>query len=77
MSHPFDITKLPWQRFSFERRGRVLYAIITSEHRMNGVDEPMHEEFARIFTDLQRDDDSDIIVLTARGRAFCAGGDFD
>jgi enoyl-CoA hydratase len=77
MSHPFDITTLPWQRFTFERRARVLYVVITSEHRMNGVDEPMHEEFARIFTDLQRDDDSDIIVLTARGRAFCAGGDFD
>ncbi|MCC7121150.1 MAG: enoyl-CoA hydratase/isomerase family protein [Gammaproteobacteria bacterium] len=77
MTHAFDITTQPWQRFSFERRGRVLYAYITSSHRMNGVDEPMHEEFARVFTDLQRDADSDIIVLSARGRAFCAGGDFD
>ena len=37
----------------------------------------MHDELAHIFTDLQRDTDSDIIVLTAIGRAFCAGGDFD
>lgn len=77
MSTPFDITSTPWQRFTFERRGRVLFARITSNHRMNGVDEQMHEEFARIFTDLQRDDGSDIIVLSAVGRAFCAGGDFD
>lgn len=77
MSTRFDITALPWQRFAFERRDRVLYARITSSHRMNGVDEPMHEEFARVFTDLQRDEDSDIIVLSAIGRAFCAGGDFD
>ncbi len=44
---------------------------------MNGVDEPMHDELARVFTDLQRDSESDIIVLSAKGRAFCAGGDFD
>jgi enoyl-CoA hydratase len=77
MSHTHDITTQTWQRFTFERRGRVLYARITSSHRMNGVDEPMHEEFARVFTELQRDDGSDIIVLGAVGRAFCAGGDFD
>ena len=35
----------------------------------------MHAELARVFTDLQRDTHSDIIVLTALGRAFCAGGD--
>ncbi len=77
MSREFDITALPWERFTFERRGRVLYAMITSTHRMNGVDEPMHDELARVFTELQRDAGSDIVVLTAKGRAFCAGGDFD
>ena len=34
-------------------------------------------ELARLFTDLQRDPDSDLIILTGQGRAFCAGGDFD
>jgi enoyl-CoA hydratase len=29
-----------------------------------------------VFTDLQRDSESDIIVLAAKGGAFCAGGDF-
>jgi enoyl-CoA hydratase len=77
MSPAFDITQLAWQRFTFRRADRVLYAIITSAHRMNSVDEPMHEEFARVFSDLQRDAASDVIVLTAEGRAFCAGGDFD
>jgi len=77
MTKVYDITVQPWQRFTFERRDRVLHVYITSGHRMNGVDELMHEEFARIFSELQRDTDSDIIVLSARGRAFCAGGDFD
>jgi enoyl-CoA hydratase len=77
MSETFDITGQDYSRFSFERDGRVLTAAITSEHPVNGVDGPMHAELARLFTDLQRDTESDIIVLTAHGRAFCAGGDFD
>ena len=77
MSQAFDITSETYQRFSFSRSGKVLTAAITSDHPVNGVDGPMHDELARVFTDLQRDSESDIIVLTAKGRAFCAGGDFD
>lgn len=77
MSQAFDVTKETYQRFTFSRHGRVLTAAITSDHPVNGVDGLMHDELARVFTDLQRDSESDIIVLTAKGRAFCAGGDFD
>ncbi len=77
MSHTFDITAATYSRFTFERDGRVLTAAITSDHPVNGVDAAMHEELGRVFTDLQRDSDSDIIILTGKGRAFCAGGDFD
>ncbi|MGB2074518.1 MAG: enoyl-CoA hydratase/isomerase family protein, partial [Henriciella sp.] len=77
MSTNFDITQETYTRFTFERSDRILTAAITSEHPVNGVDGPMHEELGRIFNDLQRDSDSDIIILTGKGRAFCAGGDFD
>jgi enoyl-CoA hydratase len=76
MSHEFRIEDQVYTRFTFEREGRVLKAFITSDHPVNGVDGPMHDELARVFTDLQRDSESDIIVLAAKGRAFCAGGDF-
>ena len=76
MSHGFRIEDQSYSRFTFEREGRVLKAFITSDHPVNGVDGPMHDELARVFTDLQRDSESDIIVLAAKGRAFCAGGDF-
>ena len=76
MSHEFRIEDQIYTRFTFEREGRVLKAFITSDHPVNGVDGPMHDELARVFTDLQRDSASDIIVLAAKGRAFCAGGDF-
>ncbi|MEM9938886.1 MAG: enoyl-CoA hydratase/isomerase family protein [Pseudomonadota bacterium] len=77
MTTPFDITEETYTRFVFERNDRVLTAAITSDHPVNGVDAAMHEEFGKVFSDLQRDSASDIIILTAKGRAFCAGGDFD
>ncbi len=77
MSAQFRIEDRPYQRFAFTRDGRVLTAWITSDHPVNGVDAQMHDELATVFTDLQRDCDSDIVILAARGRAFCAGGDFD
>jgi enoyl-CoA hydratase len=77
MTAIYDITKDKWERFTFERNGRVLTACISSSHPVNGVDEPMHTELSLVFSCLQRDTESDIIILTAKGRAFCAGGDFD
>ncbi|NBC19657.1 MAG: enoyl-CoA hydratase/isomerase family protein [Alphaproteobacteria bacterium] len=77
MAASFDITAQPYARFKFSREGRVLTAIISGANPVNGVDGPMHDELAQVFTDLQRDSHSDIIILTAEGRAFCAGGDFD
>ncbi|MEO1187702.1 MAG: enoyl-CoA hydratase/isomerase family protein [Pseudomonadota bacterium] len=77
MTTRFDITTAAYTRFTFERDDRILTAAITSDHPVNGVDAAMHEELGRVFTDLQRDSNSDIIILTGKGRAFCAGGDFD
>lgn len=66
-----------YQRFRFSREGRVLTATIAAPGPVNGVDALMHDELARVFTDLQHDANSDVIVLTGHGRAFSAGGDFD
>jgi enoyl-CoA hydratase len=77
VTQDFDIETIDYSRFTFERDGRVLTAWITSDHPVNGVDGLMHDELARVFVDLQRDSLSDIIILSGKGRAFCAGGDFD
>jgi enoyl-CoA hydratase len=42
---------------------------------LNAIDDRLHEELARIFTDVQADDEADVIVLTGAGKAFSAGGD--
>lgn len=66
-----------YSRFEFARDGRILTATISAPGPVNGVDAALHDELARVFTDLQHDPDSDLIILTGKGRAFCAGGDFD
>ena len=64
-----------YQTLRFERRGKVLTAIINRPDQLNAVNATMHREMASLFYDLQKDPGSDVIVLTGAGRAFCAGGD--
>lgn len=65
-----------YKSLSFSRRGRTLTISLNRPEALNAVDGVMHEELSRVFYDAARDKDSDIIVLTGAGRAFCAGGDF-
>ena len=66
-----------YSRFEFSREGRILTASIAAPGPVNAVDGALHDELARVFTDLQHDPESDLVILTGKGRAFCAGGDFD
>lgn len=66
-----------YKTIKFERRNRILYVIFNRPDVLNAVNEQMHEELARVFQDCSRDPDSDLIVVSGEGRAFCAGGDVD
>ena len=64
-----------YERIVATRSGRILTLTLTAPNPVNAVDGPMHHELSRIFLDAQDDPESDLIVLTGAGRAFCAGGD--
>ena len=64
-----------YERIRFRRDGAILHVIIDGPNPVNAVDEIMHLELSRVFLDAQDDPDSDLIVLTGEGKAFCAGGD--
>jgi enoyl-CoA hydratase len=59
------------------RDRRVLTLSLDRPEQRNAVNGQMHTELARVFSDAQRDPDSDVVVLTGNGSAFCAGGDLD
>ena len=65
-----------YQRIRADRSGRIL-TLTLENGPVNAVDAQMHRELARVFLDAQDDEDSDLVVLTGAGRAFCAGGDTD
>jgi enoyl-CoA hydratase len=66
-----------YKTLKFSYHDRVLTVTIDSGAPMNAVNHDLHAELARIFNDLQRDPDSDVVILTGEGRGFCAGGDMD
>lgn len=66
-----------YKSIDFEYRDRVLWMTIKGHGALNSVNQNLHSELSRVFTDIQFDQDSDIIVLTGQGKAFCAGGDMN
>jgi enoyl-CoA hydratase len=60
-----------------ERLGQVLRVTIdhpTSE--LNAVDAALHRDLTALFAALRREEEARVVILTGRGRAFSAGGDF-
>lgn len=54
----------------------VTEVVLNRPESLNSVDEVGHRELTYIWEDLDRDDDTRVILLRAEGRAFSAGGDF-
>ena len=60
-----------------ERRGQVLRVTIAHPSSpLNAVDEALHHDLTALFARLKREDEARCVLLTGRGRAFSAGGDF-
>jgi enoyl-CoA hydratase len=69
--HEFETLKL-------ERLDDVLRVTIDHPRSpLNAVDAVLHEELAELFRLLRREDRARAVVLTGRGKAFSAGGDFN
>jgi len=64
-----------YQSIAVERRERVLRLTLNRPEALNAIDAQLHDELSRIFFDVGMDEETDVVVLTGAGRAFCAGGD--
>jgi len=60
---------------SAERKDRVLTVSFNRPESLNAISAELHTELSRIFADIARDQDTEVVLLTGKGRAFCAGGD--
>jgi enoyl-CoA hydratase len=67
----------PYTTLETAREGQVLRVTIAHPtSALNAVDAAMHDDLTRLFADLKRERDARAVLLTGRGRAFSAGGDF-
>lgn len=61
-----------------DRVGDVLRVVVDHpQSRLNTVDGVLHAELAALFRALKREDRARAVLLTGRGPAFSAGGDFE
>lgn len=66
-----------YENITFSRSDRVLTVTLNRPEKLNAVSRSLHRELARVFHDVAADEESDLIVLTGAGKAFCAGGDLE
>ena len=64
-----------YEHILVNRTGRILTLTLNRPDRLNALHGPLHTELSTIFRDVNRDPDSDVVILTGAGRGFCAGGD--
>src|SRR4029453_17306701 len=66
-----------FQTLQLERRGHVLRVTIAHPTSpLNAVDEALHRDLTALFARLRREEEARCVLLTGRGGAFTAGGDF-
>lgn len=72
-----DITRSEFRTLRFERDGDVLVVTIDRpDSDLNAVNDELHEDLTRLFRELKLETVARAVLLTGRGKAFSAGGDF-
>ncbi|MCH2172698.1 enoyl-CoA hydratase/isomerase family protein [Myxococcota bacterium] len=66
-----------YEALQIERDSGILRVTINRPEARNAINPQLHEEFSRIFSDAERDRETDVVILTGAGDAFCAGGDLN
>jgi enoyl-CoA hydratase len=71
---------LDYERYrglEINRDDRVVTVKLNRPEVRNAIDGELHHEFGTIFSDLDQDDECDVVVLTGAGDCFSAGGDLN
>ena len=67
-----------YERLKFDYpEDRILRITFDRPERFNALDAVGHNEITYVWREIDADPDIDCVILTGRGKAFSAGGDFD
>jgi len=64
-----------WTRFAVRQEEGVAYVWLNRPDKLNALDGSMLKEFRTLLDQLQHDPAVRVVVLSGKGRAFCAGRD--
>ena len=60
-----------------KREESVVTLVLNRPNQMNAINEELYDEFLKAISDIGKDDEVKALILTAAGRAFCSGYDFN
>jgi enoyl-CoA hydratase len=66
-----------YQGLKISRKNRILTITLDRPTAKNAVNPQIHNELAQIFYDIDRDPETDVVVITGANNVFSAGGDID
>jgi enoyl-CoA hydratase len=67
-----------YQHLLFERHpDGILLITINRPDVLNATNNRLHWELSRVWNDVDDDPDTNVVIVTGKGRAFSAGGDLD
>ncbi|MBI3795439.1 MAG: enoyl-CoA hydratase/isomerase family protein [Deltaproteobacteria bacterium] len=64
-----------YETFIVERSGPIATVYFNRPEKLNPINEQVMREFLAVTQELQEDEDSRVVILTGKGRAFCVGAD--
>lgn len=64
-----------YENIRISRDGTVLTAALNRPEQRNAINPALDNELTRLFWEVDRDADTNVLILTGEGKAFSAGGD--
>ncbi len=68
---------MDYKAIQFDLSDRIATITLNRPDRLNAINEEMRDDFTRLFTELQTNEDISVVIFTGAGRAFSAGGDIE
>jgi enoyl-CoA hydratase/carnithine racemase len=63
------------QSFEFQVENRIAHVVLNRPEAFNALTFDVYRELTQLFSDLQKDDAVRVVLIRAKGKAFCSGGD--
>lgn len=68
---------MPYKDIELTRKDRIALITLSRPEVLNALSETMKYELIQALKEAEEDDDIRVVILTGRGRAFCAGADLN